>query len=236
MISLYRVTTIQEFQRGLLYENGRYVRTLGPGRHRFWNWFVRREVAVVDVRRQVLQLAGQEVLTADHVPVRLTMAVDYQMIDPVAAAHEVENWYTQLYSDVQLALRELVAALTFDQTLDQRSALSDQLLTSVKERAARYGIDIQRIAIRDVTMPASIREMMLKSVEAERSAQASLIRAREEVAAARARANAAKLIAENPAVLRLKELETLSEFAKSGGHTIVFSSGGELANVLRKTS
>jgi regulator of protease activity HflC (stomatin/prohibitin superfamily) len=86
---------------------------------------------------------------------------------------------------------------------------------------AAYGLGLLRAAVKDVTMPASIREMMLKSVEAEKSDQASLIKAREEVAAARARANAARLIAENPAVLRLKELETLTELAKSPGSTVV---------------
>ena len=81
-------------------------------------------------------------------------------------------------------------------------------------------------------MPASIREMMLKTVEAEKSANASLIKAREEVGAARARANAARLIAENPAVLRLKELETLTELARSPGSTIVFTGATDVHGLL----
>ena len=83
-------------------------------------------------------------------------------------------------------------------------------------------------------MPGNVREMMLKKIEAEKSAQASLIRAREEVAAARARANVARMIMENPAVLRLKELETMSELAKSPGSTVVFSGKTDVDGLIAK--
>jgi regulator of protease activity HflC (stomatin/prohibitin superfamily) len=216
---------VAEYQKALIYTNGRYVRTVGAGRHVLWHPWLRQSAVVFDMRKQSVSLVGQEILSKDRVPVRLTLAATYQVSDPAAAQHKVENWAQQIYLDLQLALRELVAGLLFDELLDQKTSLGDRLCETVRPRTAEYGVDLLAAGVKDVTMPASIREMMLKTVEAEKSAQASLIRAREEVAAARARANAAKLIAENPAVLRLKELDTLADVAKSPGSTIVFASG-----------
>jgi regulator of protease activity HflC (stomatin/prohibitin superfamily) len=224
---------VAEYQRALLYSNGRYVRTVGPGRHWLWRVFRRQTAAVFDMRQQSVSLAGQEILTRDHVPLRIALAATYQVTDPVAAQHKVDAWMQQVYLDLQLVLREIVAGLSFDEVLDQKAGLGDRVRQMAAPGMAVYGVTLVRAAVKDVTMPASIREMMLKSVEAEKSAQASLIKAREEVAAARARANAARLIADNPAVLRLKELETLTELAKSPGSTVVFTGGMDLSGLMR---
>ena len=227
MALIYTKIIVSEFQKALLYSDGRYVRSVGPGRYTLWRVFVKQSAVVFDMRKQSVSLMGQEILTKDRVPIRLTLVATYQVSNPVAAQHQVENWTQQIYLDLQLALRELVAGLSFDELLDQKSTLGERLRDTVRPPAAAYGVDLLAAGVKDITMPASIRDMMLKTVEAEKSAQASLIKAREEVAAARARANAAKLIAENPAVLRLKELETLAEIAKSPGNTIVFAGGAD---------
>ena len=223
---VYTRLIVAEYQKALLYRNGRYERTVGAGRYTLWNVFLLKQTAhVFDLRKQSVSLAGQEILTHDHVPVRLTLVATYQVTDPAAAQHKIGDWSQQIYLDLQLALREIVAGLSFDELLDQKTALGDRLLGAVRPQAAAYGVELIAAGVKDITMPASIRDMMLKTVEAEKSAAASLIKAREEVAAARARANAAKLIAENPVVLRLKELETLTEMAKQPGNTIVFAGG-----------
>jgi len=224
---------VAEYELALIYTEGRYVRAAGPGRHWLWRVFRRQTAAVFDTRQQSVSLAGQEILTRDHVPLRITLAATYQVTDAVAAQHKIAAWAQQIYLDLQLALREIVAGLSFDDVLDQKSALGERVLSMAAPGMSAYGVTLLRAAVKDVTMPASIREMMLKTVEAEKSAQASLIKAREEVAAARARSNAARLIAENPAVLRLKELETLTELAKSPGSTVVFTGGMDLAGLTR---
>jgi regulator of protease activity HflC (stomatin/prohibitin superfamily) len=233
---IWNLLIVYEHQRALVYRNGRYVRTVGPGRHRLWRPLLRETAVVFDMRQQAITLAGQEILTSNHVPIRLALAANYRVADAVAAQHEVENWMQQLYLELQLALREIVAGLTFDALLEQKAALGEQVLAAVAPSAARYGVELLRAAIKDVMMPASIREMMLKTVEAEKSAAASLIKAREEVAAARARANAARMVAEQPAALRLKELEALAEVAKSPASTIVFAGSAGLGGLIASAS
>jgi regulator of protease activity HflC (stomatin/prohibitin superfamily) len=220
-----RTILVHQHEQALLYKNGCYIKTVGPGFHRLWGFH--RAALKFDLRKRSFALAGQEIMTKDHVPIRITLSVTSQIVDPVAAAHEVEDWFQQVYTDVQLTLREIVAGLSFDELLDQKSTIGEQVLEVTSAKTAAYGVQLHETAIKDVTMPASIRDMMLKTVEAEKSGQASLIKAREEVAAARARANAAKMISENPAVLRLKELETLTELARSPGSTIVFTGAAD---------
>lgn len=224
---------VAEYQQALIYSDGRYDRTVGPGRHMLRKVFRRETAAIFDKRQQSVSIGGQEILTKDHVPLRITLAATYQVTDPVAAQHKVDAWMQQVYLDLQLALREVVCGLSFDEVLDQKAALGERVMAMAAPGMADYGVTLARAAVKDVTMPASIRDMMLKSVEAEKSAQASLIKAREEVAAARARANVARLIADNPVVLRLKELETLTELAKSPGNTVVFTGGMDLAGLAR---
>jgi len=229
---LYTSLIVAEYQKALVYRNGRFERTVGPSRYTLWNVFrLKMSAHVFDLRKQSVSLVGQEILTKDRVPVRLTLVATYQVIDPVAAQHRVGDWSQQIYLDLQLALREIVAGLSFDELLDQKTALGECLAAAVRSQTATYGVDLIAAGVKDITMPASIREMMLKTVEAEKSAAASLIKAREEVAAARARANTARVIAENPAVLRLKELETLAEMAKSPGNTIVFAGSADWGKI-----
>lgn len=218
----YKTVVVHEHECALFYRNGRFDKQVGAGRYVLWgnHW----RVVAFDIRRSSMMIPCQEILTRDPIPVRITLAVDFEVVDPLKATTEVEKYNEQLYLDVQVVLRESLAELSFDEFLDRKKALGELVRKAVRDLASEYGVDLHRVAIKDVTMPGNIRSMMLKTVEAEKSAQASLIKAREEVAAARARANAAKMMAENPAVLKLKELETLTELAKSPGSTIVYTS------------
>lgn len=221
----YKTLVVHDYECALLYKDGQFDKQVSAGKYTLWGRHWR--VVLFDLRRRVVTIPCQEILTKDHIPVRITLAVDFQVVDPLKATTVVEKYTEQLYLDAQLALREIVADLSFDDLLDQKKALGEEVHQAIVELASAYGVELQRVAVKDVTMPGNIRAIMLKTVEAEKSAQASLIKAREEVAAARARANAAKMMAENPAVLKLKELETLTELAKSPGSTIVYTASTE---------
>lgn len=103
------VVTIYEYERGLLYRNGAFLRVLEAGRYRLWSWN-RSLIRVVDVRRQSVQPTSQKLLTSDQVTVGLNLVADYEIADVVLATHSVVNAQTQLYEDVQLATRNVVGA------------------------------------------------------------------------------------------------------------------------------
>jgi regulator of protease activity HflC (stomatin/prohibitin superfamily) len=217
---LKQEATVWEYERGLLYRDGKFVKVLMPGRYAFWRWQQMR-VTKLSVRQMSQVITGQEILTADKVEVRVSLIAQYSVTDPVAATNAVENYVDQLYQDLQLSLREAVASLTIDALLEARETLANGLLAQVAPLAAAYGVTLKRVGMRDVVLPGSVRNVFLKEVEADREGRAELVRARHEVAAARARANTAKILAENPNVARMQEIDALVKLAGKSGNVVM---------------
>jgi regulator of protease activity HflC (stomatin/prohibitin superfamily) len=177
---------IKDTHRGLLYRNGAFERILGAGRYRFktWPWttiFGQAdviEVVLVDMRSRELIIKGQEILTADKVALRVSIVVQFTVIDPKAAVHAVESYEDRLYSDVQLAARRALARMTLEEILTNRNRLSSEILEDVKEIAAGYGVNIGRADVRDLSFPGNVQEVMNRVLAAERQSQAQLVEAR----------------------------------------------------------
>jgi regulator of protease activity HflC (stomatin/prohibitin superfamily) len=219
--------TVFDYQRGLLYQRGRFVRVLEPDR--YWIWpFSQRVIGVVDLRRQMLSVNNQKLLTADQVALTLSLSVSVEVADPAAFAHKVTNGSGQLYEDTQLAARALVGARPLDVLLQQRDEFDTQLTEAVRVQAQGYGLHVVHAGLKDIILAPKIRDLLLKEVETKRLAQAALLAAREEVATLRALANAARLVADNPHLLALRELETLRTFAQHPGNTVVLGQPGVL--------
>jgi regulator of protease activity HflC (stomatin/prohibitin superfamily) len=212
--------TVFEYERGLLYRDGRLEGILEPGCYRFW---AREsvEVAKVSLREMSRVVAGQEILTSDRIEVRLSLVAQYRVTDPALALHAVENYSEQLHQELQLALRDVVAARTLDQLLEGRSELGAELFRLASAPAKRYGVELNRVGVRDVVLPREVRQVMMLEVEADRAGRADLVKARHEVAAARARANTAKILAETPEVARLQQLDALLSLAGKSGNVVL---------------
>jgi len=217
---LLTTVIVREYERGLLYRHGRFLELLPPGRYRLWAW-QGRTIERVDVREMSETVEAQEVLTSEKIGVRVTLIAQYRIADPVAARHRVGNYYSQLYQDLQLTLREAITGRTLEELLKERELLSRSLLESVAPRARAYGLELVRVGVKDMILPGTVRNVFLQEVEADLKGRASLAAARHEVAAARARANTARLIQENPLLLRLQELETLAQLASKSGNVLI---------------
>src|SRR5207237_876084 len=142
---------IKDTHRGLLYEDGVLTQVLGAGRHVIPGYldlgFYRRpraQVVLVDVRQRELTIKGQEILTADKVAIRVSIIVQFRVVDPRAALHEVENYEDRLYGDVQLAARRSLASMPLEEILTNRNRLSDDILRDVDKSAGGYGVAIAR--------------------------------------------------------------------------------------------
>lgn len=218
---------VLEYERGILYREGKMDRLLEPGRYTFKS-SERVEVTKVSLRQMSHVLAGQEILTSDRIEVRITLVAQFRVVDPVLAIHSVQNYQEQLYQELQLALREVVAARSLDQILDDREEMGKELLEKASEPTQAYGVELNRVGIRDIILPREIRSVMMQEVEAERTGRADLVKARHEVAAARARANTAKILTENPDVRRLQELDALINLAGKQGNVVILPNLAEL--------
>jgi regulator of protease activity HflC (stomatin/prohibitin superfamily) len=180
---------IKDTHRGLYYEDGVLTQILGAGRYKlplsrkglrwllFWRW-PKYEVTLVDMRARDLTIKGQEILTADKVAIRVSILVQFAVVDARAAIHAVANYEDRLYSDVQLAARRSLAAMTLEEILTNRHRLSEEILRDVKEAAARYGVLIARADVKDLVFPGNLQEIMNRVLAAERTSQAQLVEAR----------------------------------------------------------
>lgn len=266
---------IKDTHRGLYYRDGVMVRILSAGRYEIPEAFsffglARRpkvEIILVDVRERDLTIKGQEILTADKVAVRVSIIVQFRVIDPRAALHEVEQYEDRLYSDVQLAARRSLASMSLEAILTNRNQLSEDILRDVQEVASRYGVSILRADVKDLVFPGNLQEIMNRVLAAERMSEAQLVEARTKAAvqqidaqakaesqrieiettaqaqrssaqsevelqrvkteadiqALRDREQAAQAYTRHPALLRLQELETLRELARTANARIYIS-------------
>jgi regulator of protease activity HflC (stomatin/prohibitin superfamily) len=209
---------IKDTHRGLRYEDGVLTQVLEAGRHGIpsdRNWLGRRltkvEIVVVDIRQRELTIKGQEILTADKVAVRVSIIVQFRVVDAVAAIHEVASYEEQLYSDVQLAARRSLAAMTLEEILTNRNRLSEDILRDVKETASKYGVAILRADVKDLAFPGNLQEVMNKVLAAERTSEAQLVEAR-------TRAKMQQIDAESKAEICRLDAETRANGARLAAH------------------
>ena len=212
---------VPEWERVLVYRDGRFEVLLEPGRHRRRRW--RRTSVRVAVRPRLLSVAGQEVLTADGLTVKVSLLVRLRVEDPRRWHEAVEDPDAFVYAALQVAVRESVAARTLDELLDAREALSTELLLSVATTATGVGVAIEAVDVRDLMVPSELRRAATEVATARAAGLAALERARGEVAATRALANAARLIADQPALLQLRTLQAV----EVGGATVVLHTAPE---------
>jgi regulator of protease activity HflC (stomatin/prohibitin superfamily) len=170
-------------------------------------------------------VAGQEVLSADNVGLKLSLLVAYQVTDPAKAAHETQNWQGDLYNAAQLALRTIVGGVAVEALLNQRVEIGTQLLARVQPEAAKIGIHVQAIEVKDVIFTAELKRAFADVLKAKQEGQAALERARGESASLRNLANAARVLEGNPALMNLRLMQSLAA-AQNAGNTLVLGLPG----------
>ena len=216
---------------GLVFVDGQLVRQLAPGAYAFWNVLKNVQVDVVDLRIQAVDVAGQELLTRDKVTLRVNLAASVRTVDAVAARTRVAKAGDQVYRELQFGLRKAVSAKTLDELLGDKASLDADIFAAVRGKVAEFGIELLGVGVKDVILPGEMREILNGVVQAEKSAQANVIRRREEANAARSLLNTARLIDESPVLMRLKELEALEKIVEKIDKLTVF---GGLDGVLKQ--
>jgi regulator of protease activity HflC (stomatin/prohibitin superfamily) len=218
---------VENHEAGLLYVEGRLTERLAPGRHAFWVIGRKIEVKRLDLRPTAIEITAQEMLTKDRIALRVTLTAFRRIVDAervVATTPDVDAW---LYRLVQFAIREAVAGRTLDEVLAAKASLDAELRDYVRARVADSGVEVMELGVKDVILPGEIRELVNKVVEAERVAKANLIRRQEETAATRSLLNTARLMADNPLLLRLKELESLERLVEKVGRIDLHAGEGQ---------
>lgn len=208
--------TVYEYERALRYDKGRLAGVIGPGRH----WVLRNRTRLdrLDVRPTTLHVPGQEILTEDGVSLRVSIAAEYVIVDPLAATQSTDDYVGALHVALQLSLREIVGGTPIDDLLQRRGEVGAKLLELASPRATELGLELRSAELKDLMFPGELRRTFAQVVSARKEGEAALERARGETAALRNLANAARMMEQNPTLLQLRLLQ---ELGAAGGNTIV---------------
>jgi len=216
---------------GLVFVDGQLLDTLGPGAYAFWNFQKNVTVEVIELRVQSVDVSGQELLTRDRVSLRVNLAASMRVTDPVAARTKVAKFGDHLYRELQYGLRKVVASRTLDELLGDKASLDADIFAYVRGQVGGLGVEVLGVGVKDVILPGEMKEILNGVVQAEKAAQANVIRRREEANATRSLLNTAKLVEESPTLMRLKELEALEKVTEKIDKLTVF---GGLDGVLKQ--
>ncbi|EKS9794591.1 MULTISPECIES: slipin family protein [Burkholderia] len=223
---------VPAYHVGVLKIDGKIERLLDAGVAAFWRF--NRDVAVelVDLRLQAIEVGGQEILTRDKVALRLNLSATWCYADVLHAFGQLQKPVEHLYRELQFALRSAVGTRSLDELLEDKQSIDDVVIAQVRARLEHSGVDVRSVGVKDIVLPGDMKTILAQVVEAEKSAQANVIRRREETAATRSLLNTAKVMEENPTALRLKELETLERVAERIDRISVFGGLDQVLNGL----
>jgi regulator of protease activity HflC (stomatin/prohibitin superfamily) len=199
---------------GLLYVNQEFQAQLPAGVHTWWLFGRSFQTETIDLRLQNMEVSGQDILSKDKVPLRLNLTAGFRIQDPLRAKNGLSDITGFLYKELQFGLRGAVGEQTLDSLLEDKGAIDRSISEYIRQETAEYAIEVDSVGVKDIILPGDIKTILSKVVEAEKAAQANVVRRREETAATRSMLNTARVMEDNPVALRLKELEVLERIAE----------------------
>ncbi len=223
--------SIEAHEKGLLTINRKFIRILEPGDYYFWKSSNPAVVYKADMRRQQIDMTGQDIMTKDTISIRINFVCHYTITDPEKTILEIKNYEEQLYILVQLMLREYVGTLTLNELLEKKEDVNTHVLDSIRKEAEQLGISVVYAGVKDIILPGDIKDILNQVLIAEKKAQANVIMRREETASTRSLLNTAKLMDENTTLARLKELEYIERISERI-NSISLSTNGRIMDQL----
>lgn len=198
----------------LLSIDGKVERLLSAGAYAFWKYGRTIAAELVDLRLQAVEVSGQDIMTRDMVGLRLNLSATWRYTDVQRAYAQLQKPAEYLYRELQFALRAAVGTRTLDELLENKTVIDDVVSAFMAPKLAPYGMAMESVGVKDIVLPGEMKTILTQVVQAEKQAQANVIRRREETAATRSLLNTAKVMEDNPVALRMKELETLERVAE----------------------
>jgi len=234
IVLLKAIRVLQEFERAVMFRLGRLRATRGPGLIFVWPIFYRANR--VSLRLEAVQIPAQQVITKDNVSVSVDAVAYLRVVDAASSVVKVRNWQSAALLVSQTTLRSTLGAVELDQLLSERDRIDDALRIRLDEQTEPWGVKVERVEIRDVGLPESMKRAMARQAEAERERRAKIIAAEGEFAASVKLAEAAQVMATTPGAIHLRTLQTMSEISIEKNSTIIFPIPTEILKAFEAVS
>jgi regulator of protease activity HflC (stomatin/prohibitin superfamily) len=216
-------TIIYEYEKGLLYKHGKMVRVLDAGTYRIWR--DTGSILKIDMRKQQFTVSGQEILTKDHINIRVSIVGSFRILVPELPSRMVQNVHFELQTITQLALRSAISQINVEELLNGRDSLESQVLSKLSAEVKPYGVEFVSLAARDIMLPTNLKRAYAGVLEAQKDTQRNLEKARGEQAVLRSLANSSKMYQENPSLLQARIIQALA----AGNNSVVFGAEAKFA-------
>ena len=212
---------VNQYEGGVMFTMGRFVGVKAPG----WRIVVPifQQMRKVDMRVKAVDVPEQQAITKDNNAVCVN-AVNYDKVsDASKAVLEVEDVRYAMSQLAQTTMRNAVGEVELDQLLAERNNISERIRTVVDVASDPWGIKVNNVELKDISLPADMERTIAKQAEAERERRAVIIRAEGEVTAAENMAKAAKMLSEAPGALHLRTLQSINDISSDQSNTVVFA-------------
>ena len=221
IILLRSIVQVNEFERGIKFSRGKFSKMMEPG----WRLVIPifQSYKKVDIRTKAVDVPEQDAITKDNVSVRINAVIYYKIFDASKAILEVENYYYAVSQLAQTTMRNAVGSVSLDELLAEREKLSDSICKIIDDATDPWGIKVENVELKDVTLPEDMKRVIAKVAEAEREKAAVITKAQGEVEASRNLAEAARTMATTPGALHLRTLSTINDVSSDQSNTIIFA-------------
>ncbi|MDD5668547.1 MAG: SPFH domain-containing protein [Candidatus Omnitrophica bacterium] len=225
------VRIIQQYETGVIFQLGKYSRTLQPG----LNFIIPliEYSRVIDMRISTNDIPKQQVITKDNVPVSINGVVYYKVVDAQTAVIKVQSYMYAVSQYAQAALRDVVGGMTLDDLLAERQKIGDEIEVIIQKAAASWGLEVTAIKIQDVDMPEELKKMMSRQASAEREKRATITKAEGDKLAAFNLAEAAHTMSQSPGAMQLRTLQTIDGLGPTASNTVVLAVPVDVMELVR---
>lgn len=221
VVLITSIKQINEYERGVKFTAGKYSHIMEPG----WKIVlpIIQNYKKVDIRTKAVDVPEQDAITRDNVTVRINAVIYYKVFDASKAIIEVENFRYAVSQLAQTTMRNVVGTVTLDELLSEREKLSDNICKIIDAATDPWGIKVENVELKDVSLPEEMQRVIAKAAEAEREKVAVITKAAGEKEAAQNLAEAARIMSSTPGALHLRTLSTINDISSDQSNTIIFA-------------
>lgn len=234
IIFLASIKQINEYERGVKFKLGKFSKIMNPG----WNLVlpIFESYKKVDIRTKAVDVPEQDAITKDNVSIRINAVIYYKIFDASKSILEVENFYYAVSQLAQTTMRNIVGSVTLDELLSERETISTKICEVIDEATDPWGIKVENVELKDVSLPEEMKRVIAKVAEAEREKAAVITKAAGEVEASSNLAKAAEVMNKTPGALHLRTLATLNDLSSDQSNTVIFALPVEVLRAFESAS
>ncbi len=231
ILIIISIKQVEEYERGIKFQLGKYHSVLKPG----WRIVIPiiQSVKIIDIRTKAVDVPEQDAITRDNISVRINAVLYYKISDAKKSILAVEDFKFAISQLASTTMRNAVGTVSLDELLSERKKISDEICNIVDKATDAWGIEVENVELKDISLPEEMKRVIAAVAEAEREKEAIITLSKGEVIASDNLAKAATIMAKSPGALHLRTLSTINDLSTGSSNTVVFAIPIEILEAIK---